>query len=397
MNEDQAEIIEVASGDGVIETSANEVQALYDDLGVKAKPPVDKSDKRPKADAGGSSKTPKEDDAGEQPDGKQNADDGKNKSKASSSSDKSGKDGDDSDASSKESGAKSGKDGQEDEPLPKSAKTDEGGVQDSESGDDEEAGEASGQDSKEEDGKRPGKSNPGVERRFQKMTADLRTKDSQIEELNAKLTELMETQRQAKIEVEDPKYTIDDFRTVRDNQGQVLELDDDEAELAFRRWQDGYNQRSAERDAEANRQAEQARREQETSERLMRSSVEAYDTLTDIMEQYPELNGQSGRYDEAFAKQVMPVIHDAIQYQPGTEPGNPENRQPVILGFKMNPTVILNAIDGIRQAKRDLPINGMNDNVESRSNVRVAHERSSDEMVNQANELMRELGIKKKF
>jgi hypothetical protein len=70
---------------------------------------------------------------------------------------------------------------------------------------------------------------------------------------------------------------------------------------------------------------------------------------------------------------------------------------PVIVGLKVDPKKILAALRSIGNKKRNLPLNGVNDNVESRSNVNVPHSRSSDPTVNAANDLYKELGINKRI
>ena len=184
---------------------------------------------------------------------------------------------------------------------------------------------------------------------------------------------------------------------MRDENGEVFELDDDQAELAFRRWQDGYNQRKSEREAAYQHQQQQEQLAHETTQRLMESSAQAYDTLTGIMDEYPELNPDSPSFDEELSNDITPVISDMIIYQPGTEPGNEGGYQPVIVGLKMDPTKILGVINKVKAAKRNLPLNGGYDNVEVGSSVGYHHGRSSDTMINAANDLYKELGIEKRL
>jgi hypothetical protein len=105
----------------------------------------------------------------------------------------------------------------------------------------------------------------------------------------------------------------------------------------------------------------------------------------------------SGKFDADFAAEALPIIKDSIEYLPGTEPGNAEDNLPVIVGLKLHPKRILDALKKMENKKRELPLNGVNDNVESRSNVAVPHSRSSDPTVQAANELMKELKIDKRF
>lgn len=378
----------------------SEVEQLYKDLNIKAKVPSAKPKKRPKADDGGDSKDTESDDAsGKSGKGRQ-TDDSKDQSKATSNTSTDGAERDDSDTSSKEVGKKTGKDGEKGRGVSESGKEDESGVSEDEPSDNEEAGEASREDAETTDdsaGKRPGKSNPEVERRFQRLTEEKRERDERITELENQLRQVTMERQQEQVNSQDPEYTIDDFRRVQDEHGNVVDLDPEQAELAWRRWRDGYQQRAAERQAELHRQAELERQQQEYQQKVMQESTEAYDTLTNILESTPELDDESPEYDEQFAKEVMPIIQDLVTYQEGTEPGNPDGNQPVITGMKMNPKRMLDVISRIKNAKRNLPLNGLNDNVDTRSNVNVPHSRSSDPSVRQANDLYAELGIKKRL
>ena len=216
--------------------------------------------------------------------------------------------------------------------------------------------------------------------------------------MNQELQKTTQAQAQAKVAEADPEYKIEDFKMVRDNKtGEIRELTDEQAELAWHRWKSGYEQRSEERQAEINRQAGLAQRETEVTTRIMSESVQAYDTIASLMEEYPELVSTSGQFDEDFAAEALPIIQEAIEYMPGTEPGNTEERLPIIVGLRVDPRKILSALKKVNNRKRGLPLNGVNDNVESRSNVAVPHSRSSDPTVQAANELMKELKIDKRF
>jgi hypothetical protein len=67
------------------------------------------------------------------------------------------------------------------------------------------------------------------------------------------------------------------------------------------------------------------------------------------------------------------------------------------MGLNINPKKILDGMKKIQSTKRALPLNGLNDNVEVRSNVNVRHSRSSDPAVHAANELYKELNINKRL
>lgn len=404
------------------EQAQSEAAQLYKDLGIKAPVPSGKTRGRPKASDSGAKKDkgeevrvsgrkgdsedrPKDAPAGDKNRGsdddtdtkaskKREADgevrDDSEESTAKVQGSKSESERDSDKAAGKESDGKSGRDGQEEEQQGKSA-------QEQDDRDDEEDSEAP-------EGKRPGKSDPKLERRFQKLTSEVKAREQalaareeQIKALQKQLEEVQSTHRQSKIAQEDPEYTLEDFRRVRDEEGNVLDLDENDAELAWRRWKDGYEERKAERESQMRQESELERAQRDYEETAMRQSAEAFDTLNTILDDYPELDVHSSQFDKTLSDRVTPLIAKMIEYQEGTEPGNEGGLQPVITGMRMNPKELLEVINAIRKEKRDLPLSGINDNVESRSNVGFQRGRSSDPTVNQANELYAELGIKKRM
>lgn len=406
----------VSTEGAAAEPSASDVQKMYDELGIKAAAPTGKSKGRPKADAGGNKKDSKEDNASSSAGRGQAKNDGEDKSKTSSASGSDGGDGNASDSEGSKNGSQAGKDGSADGKVSKTGDEDAEGVSEAESrnnsktskaGEDEAgaghegSGEGDGQQGSEaeEEGKRPGKSNPAVEQRFQKLTSELKERDAEIQRLNEQLQKNSQAQAQAKIAEADPEYKMEDFKLVRDNKtGEIKELTDEQAELAWRRWKDGYDARAEQRNAEMNRQANLARSEAEISQRIMNESVQAYDTIASLMEEFPELVSTSGQFDEDFALEAMPIIEDSIEYLPGTEPGNAEGKLPIVIGLKVDPKKILNALRKVNNKKRALPLNGAHDNVDTTSGSKnVPHTRSSDPTVNQANQLYKELGIDKRI
>lgn len=397
------------------EPSAAEIKELYDATGVKAPVPTGATKGRPKASTV-RAQDDKKNGAGSSDSKRQGAEDADDKNKSANASDSNSDDGSGNKADPKGSKNGSDDDGVQDE----SGKTDKAvrdaksrGEEDSErrreedanggAGADESAehdaeGTAEGESTDEEGVKRPGKSNPAVEQRFQKLTNDLKEKDAEIERLNADLRKTAEQRAQTKVAEADPEYKIEDFKMVRDNKtGEIKELTEEQAELAWHRWKQGYDQRAEERQAEVSRQAGLAQRETEITNRIMKESVEAYDTIASLMEEYPELVSTSGQFDEDFAAEALPLIEEALEYMPGTEPGNEAGNTPILVGLRVDPRRTLQALKKVNSKKRGLPLNGVNDNVESRSNVAVPHSRSSDPTVQAANELMKELKIDKRF
>lgn len=386
-------------------TTAKEVGELYKDLGIKASVPSGKAKGRPKTSSSGSKKAAKQDNASDESEKGREADDSKDQPKTTPTSDKDGADGNEADTPSQKGGKKSGQDGKENSEVSEDSDKDEKAVRGSKSKDSQEtpetgegdAEQGDDEDGEPEEGKRPGKSNPEVERRFQRLTEEKRERDEQIERLQQQLEEKERLHYQSQVAQEDPEYTIDDFRKVQDNEGNVLELDQDEAELAWRRWKDEYDERSSGREQQQAEQRAYAEQEAQLNQQIMEESSNAYDSLASLMDDYPELVSTSGQYDKEFASVAMPIIQDSIDYMPGTEPGNPEGNQAVIMGLRVNPKQILSAMKKINSKQRNLPLNGMNDSVESRSNVSVTHSRSSDPDVNAVNDLYKDLGINKRI
>lgn len=394
--------------------SSDEIAELYKATGVKAPVPTDKAKGRPKANGSGAKADSKQDDeSGSSGQGKNGDDDGSDKSKTSSASSKNGSDGGAADSKGSKNGASDGKDGDTDSKVSKDGSDDEEGVRKNESrnnGDASKRGEedddqGNGRDGKdggesgdsEEEGKRPGKSNPEVEKRMQRLAADRKEALERAQKLEQELAQERRAKEQAKIQQEDPEYTIDDFRKVRDREGNIHDLTPEQAELYWRRWKEGYEQRAAERDAKETRSAAQQAQAEEQTRQLMKTSVEAYDSLAAMMDEYPELVSTSGKFDKDFAADAMPIIAESVEYLAGTEPGNAEGNLPVIVGLKVDPRKILDALKRNSERKRTLPLNGVRDNVDSGSNVSVSHSRSSDPVVNQANDLYKDLGIKKRI
>lgn len=388
------------------EPSSDEIAELYRATGVKAPVPTGKTKGRPKAATVRAEDDDKNGTGSASAGSGKNADD-KGKSKNAPASDDDDDSGNKNDPKGKKNESDSRKVQDESEEAGDGVrKSKSAGEGDSEQGREEDAddgargtGEDEGdEEGAQEEGKRPGKSSPEAERRIQQLNAEKKEALERAERLEQQLRETQQKSEQARLAVEDPEYTVEDFRKVRDNKtGEIYDLNDDQAELAYRRWKDGYDQRAAERNAEANRQSALEQAQAEYSEQMMRESVEAYDTLAGLMDDFPELVSQSGKFDADFAAKAMPIINEAILYQEGTEPGNAEGNPAVIVGLKVNPKRILEAMKGIQESKRTLPLNGVDDNVESRSSVSVPHTRSSDPNVNAANQLYKELGINKRI
>ncbi|CAN5616261.1 hypothetical protein BH23PAT2_BH23PAT2_08170 [soil metagenome] len=416
VNEEQSTTIEPGTAgapEGVTsEPTDEEIKNLYEATGVKASVPTGKLKGRPKSSAV-RAKDGKKSGAENSDSGEAGDDDDENKSKNAPASNKDGNSGNKADSKGSKNGADAG------ELQDESGEADKG-VRDSKSkgeGDSERGGkdgsergtERTGQeehdegaaseasDDDEEGVKRPGKSNPEVEKRFQKLTGEIKARDELIEKQSKQLEDSQRKQAQERVAQEDPAYTVEDFRKVRDREGNIIDLDPERAELAWRRWKEGYEQRGTEREARENYAARVQESSEETTRQLMKDSSDAYDSLAGLMDDYPELVSTSGKFDADFAADAMPIINEAIQYLQGTEPGNAEGNPPVIVGLKINPNKILAAMRGISNKKRSLPLNGVNDNVESRSNVNVPHSRSSDPTVHAANDLYKQLGINKRI
>ena len=397
------------------EPDTSEVAALYKDLGIKAPVPTGKAKGRPKtADVRG--KKSEENGTGSADSKRQKAEnaDDEDESTDARASNKNGSAGNKADAKGSQNGSNDdgvqdesgdankgvrGAESRNEEDSKRGREEDANGrASGNESAEHDANGEAEGESDDEEAVKRPGKSNPEVERRMQRLAAERKEAIERAERAERQLQETARKREQERVEQEDPEYTIDDFRRVRDNDsGEIIELDPERAELAWRRWKEGYEGRREEREAKQN-YAARVQEQAETEQReMMQKSVEAYDALAALQDEYPELVSNSGKFDPEFAADAMPIIQESIEYLPGTEPGNPDDNLPVIVGLRIDPKKILNALKGISNKKRSLPLNGVNDNVESGSNVSVPHSRSSDPTVHAANELYKELGINKRI
>lgn len=406
-SEQQFEPGQAGAPEGVVASpSTDDVQSMYDELGIKATAPSGKSKGRPKT-SGVRAEDDDEDGAGNSNSGSAKNSDNKGQSKNAPDSSKNGGSGNGSDASGSKNGKDAGQVQDESGAADKGVRGAESkGEGNSERGSEEDAGDGTGgagqEDGESEDasqeGKRPGKSNPAIERRIQQINEEKRAAEARAEEAERKLAEATQAQQQSKVQQEDPEYTVEDFRRVQNNQtGEIVELSPEQAELAWRRWKDGYDARAEERNAAQNAAARREEFEAEQTRQFMQRSVDAYDALANLMDEYPELVSTSGKFDEDFAAEAMPIIQDSIEYLEGTEPGNKDGNLPVIVGLKLHPQKILNALKNVNERKRSLPLNGLNDTVDSRSNVAVPHSRSSDPTVHAANQLYKDLGIDKRL
>lgn len=378
--------------------STDEIKEMYKELGVKASVPTGKTRGRPKSadvrDKDTDAENSKNSSNGDKKDG-----DDKNDSKNASSASHDGDSGDKVDASGKKVGEDSGK-------VSGESKDANGGAGQDKSDSDEgsEGGgkggpeDGDGESGESDQVKRPGKSNPEVERRFQKLTSDIKARDSAIESLRAQLAEVTNKSRAERDSIQDPEYSINDFRTVVDNNtGEIRNLDPDEAELAYRRWKEGYDVRNQQRQQQYAQESARVAQEQQSIQRVMKESSDAYDSLASLLDEYPALNEKSDKFDKSLSDMVVPMITGMVEYLPGTEPGNANNRQPVIVGMKADPRQMLKAINAIQQSKRTIPVNGISGDVDGMSNISVHEARSSDDMVNAANALYKELNIKKRL
>ena len=255
--------------------------------------------------------------------------------------------------------------------------------------------EEDSEDDEENVGKRP-QSNPKIERRFQKLTRDIRERNDYIERMQRQQEELeqrlQQYERQARAQ-DDPEYTIDDFRRVRDEDGNIVDLNPAQAELAYYRWKQEYDERQAQREALYNAQQEYSQSQAQQEQQVMESSVRAYDTLVDVLESYPELDVRSEEFDEELSDAVMPLIENSVIYAPGTEGTD----TPVIVGLRVDPYQLVKAMSAVRKAKREMPLNGAYDNVDNSAGRSVPRSQSSDALINQANDLMKELGYNKRY
>ena len=368
-----------------------QAKQLYEEFGVKADVP--KTRGRPKkSDSGdeGKSEVDKRTSNTKRGDGSNQS---KPKDEASS---------DDNDDSGNESQKVVKKDAKDNSKVSKDAeKTGDGTDEDKSEQDGSSERGSSGDSERDDEGnesgeevKRPGKSSPAAERRIRQLNSEKNEAVARAEQAERKYAQLQQQLDQERVQLEDPEYTLEDFRHVQDENGNILELDDIQQELAYRRWKDGYNERQAERENQALQSQIQDYREYQQSEEIMRKSVEAYDLLNNILENTAELDVRSDKFDKEFSDTIMPLIEGSLEYAPGTEPGNPYGNNPVITGFSLDPRLILQAASTLRNTKRNIPLNAFDATVES-EDAAYYHSPSSDPLEQAADKLYKMYGIKK--
>lgn len=394
MNE-QTEVKETQGGEqGFTEKQDSiekQAKQLYEEFGVKANVP--KTRGRPKkSDSGDEGKSEVRDKAS---DAKRGDDSNQSKPKNEASSD-------DNDDSGNESQKVVKKDAKDNSKVSKDAeKTGDGTDEDKSEQDGSSERGSSGDSERDDEGnesgeevKRPGKSSPAAERRIRQLNSEKNEAVARAEQAERKYAQLQQQLEQERVQLEDPEYTLEDFRHVQDENGNILELDDIQQELAYRRWKDGYNERQAERENQALQSQIQDYREYQQSEEIMRKSVEAYDLLNNILENTAELDVRSDKFDKEFSDTIMPLIEGSLEYAPGTEPGNPYGNNPVITGFSLDPRLILQAASTLRNTKRNIPLNALDATVES-EDAAYYHSPSSDPLEQAADKLYKMYGIKK--
>lgn len=393
--DEQTEVKEIQDGgQGFAEKQDSiekQAKQLYEEFGVKADVP--KTRGRPKKSDGGDEGKSEVDKRTSNEKRKNGSNQSKPKDEASS---------DDNDDSGNESQKVVKKDAKDNSKVSKDAeKTGDGTDEDKSEQDGSSERGSSGDSERDDEGnesgeevKRPGKSSPAAERRIRQLNSEKNEAVARAEQAERKYAQLQQQLEQERVQLEDPEYTLEDFRHVQDENGNILELDDIQQELAYRRWKDGYNERQAERENQALQSQIQDYREYQQSEEIMRKSVEAYDLLNNILENTAELDVRSDKFDKEFSDTIMPLIEGSLEYAPGTEPGNPYGNNPVITGFSLDPRLILQAASTLRNTKRNIPLNALDATVESEDAVHY-HSPSSDPLEQAADKLYKMYGIKK--
>lgn len=394
MNE-QTEVKETQGGEqGFTEKQDSiekQAKQLYEEFGVKADVP--KTRGRPKKSDSGDEGKSEVDKRTSNEKRKNGSNQSKPKDEASS---------DDNDDSGNESQKVVKKDAKDNSKVSKDAEKTGDGTDEDKSEQDGSSERGSSGDSERDDEdnesgeevKRPGKSSPAAERRIRQLNSEKNEAVARAEQAERKYAQLQQQLEQERVQLEDPEYTLEDFRHVQDENGNILELDDIQQELAYRRWKDGYNERQAERENQALQSQIQDYREYQQSEEIMRKSVEAYDLLNNILENTAELDVRSDKFDKEFSDTIMPLIEGSLEYAPGTEPGNPYGNNPVIAGFSLDPRLILQAASTLRNTKRNIPLNALDATVES-EDAAYYHSPSSDPLEQAADKLYKMYGIKK--
>lgn len=141
-------------------------------------------------------------------------------------------------------------------------------------------GESGGEGEPRSDGESKESQGEGGSRGAQARIQELARQSKEWQEKYQELQDRVEAQ---KLNSEDPIYTLSDFKRVTDEDGDIVELTDEEAELHFLRWEKGYNHRQSQRQAEAQERAIE--------------SMSFYDEITNAITQYPQFDETSPQFD----------------------------------------------------------------------------------------------------
>ena len=180
----------------------------------------------------------------------------------------------------------------------------------------------------EEDSETTEKGGEGISsKRDRSATGRIKELAREKNEWKEKYEELRAQAQEEKIAKEDPKYTIEDFAKVTDADGLEVELTETEQELEFLKWEKGYNQRAAER--EANERSEMAK------------FTGIYDDIALAMEKYPEFDEESDKYDADISAKALKLINRASTY----------NEQGELISMSISPLEIVETIASLGTKK----------------------------------------------
>lgn len=254
-----------------------------------------------------------------------------------------------------------------------------------------EDGGEDGEEDREEDGERDKRSRkedrrrPKIERRIQKLITESKAKDELIAQYKmAEAEREQERQREEFDEILNQDYTLEDFRYVKAPDGSVYQCNNEEAELAYLRWNNAKQKAQYAYDVQQMEEQERIKAAEVETDTLLSRAVEAQDILDEFAEAYPELDDRSPEYDKELAELVMPLVSKGFIKQP-----HDAGYQAVI-----NPMELMSAIKAVSDllSLRSTGENSLSDRTIGNSG-RTEDKRSVSEIEDDFREVYKEYGI----
>ena len=204
-----------------------------------------------------------------------------------------------------------------------------------------------------------------------------RTPQGRIQELakeknewKEKYQKLEDQLNQEKIAKEDPVYTLDDFKRVKDEDGDEIELTEAEQKVAYYEWKEGYAQRQQAREQEALSQ--------------MAKATEFVDEISEAMEKYPEFDENSDKFDPELSALVVDTLKDTLILDDKGQ----------IVGSSISPMKIIDRFHSVASKKTPVSVN----KIKAKSQPRATSSRQvmtdgMNETKKQLDELYKATGI----